>query len=359
MRASRLLTAAIAASLAAAAVPAARGASVPVPPPSFGAVPQANPALGPRAYFAFDLAPGATASDGIVVENSSGSPETLRIGASSGATAVGSGDAFVGAFEPCRGAACWVSGLPAEVTLAAHERRTIPFTVHVPAGSPQRQYLAGITIQPGGASAPVTVGSNGSAGASAVIVHQVNVGVAVTVGTLSQLRSSLSITSVTATLVGSTPRLLVREKNTGETFLHARGGATCTSSGQSYTFTVASGTILPGDTAVLTVNAPNLAPGGASHCTLQLQYPGGSASRWKGEVAVPAVRQVTRVHTGPGAYSTLPASAGTPTWAVALIAVGAVLVALLLALVAVLAFRLRRRGGRDAAPESREHHARA
>ena len=320
-------------------------AAVPTAANEFGAAPKPDAALGPRGYFTFTLQPGATAHDSVVVENGSDTPTALKISASKGATANGSGDAYVGAFAPCSGSACWISGLPATVTLGPHKSRAIPFTVNVPGGTALRQYLAGITVEPVKSSAPVSVGANKTAGARAVIIHQVNVGVAITVGTLSQLRSSVQIVGVTTATIGSTPRLLVEERNTGQTFMHSIGGAVCTADGRRREFRVISSTILPGEEAVLTVNALGLPLGGSAHCVITAGAPGSASAVWKGNVTVPSVKPRKVIHTGPGAYSSLPSSGGTPNWAIALIAVGAAVALLLLALVGMLVFRHRHRSG--------------
>ena len=68
------------------------------------------------------------------------------------------------------------------MTLAPGTRESIPFTVRVPAGTPRRQYLAGITAQLAAKPKATKVGQHGKATAKAIIVEQVTVGVAVTVG---------------------------------------------------------------------------------------------------------------------------------------------------------------------------------
>jgi hypothetical protein len=332
-------------------------AAIPTGGTEFGAAPKPDATLGPRAYFSFTMSAGGTTHDAVVVDNSSATATALKIGASRGATATGSGDAYVGAYGPCSGPACWISGLPATVTVGPHKSRTIPFTVTVPAGTPDRQYLAGITVEPVKSSAPVSVGGNQTAGAEAVIIHQVNVGIAITIGDLSRLTSRLEIVGLTTATIGSTPRLLVEERNTGQTFMHSVGGAVCTGDGHTHEFQVVASTILPGEEAVLTVNAPGLPLGASLHCVVNASYPGGSAAAWKGNVVVPAVAKTKVVHTGPGSYSTLPASKGTPNWAIALIAVGAVVALLLLALVLMVFFRQRRGPGGRSDDASRSRHS--
>jgi len=301
---------------------------------AFGAAPVTKAHLGARSYFSFTLQPGGVARDAVVVSNTAAAPVTLKLGASAGTTANGSGDGYAGAYGGCRAAACWIHGLPATVTLPAKGRKTLAFTVSVPSGTPLRQYLAGITIEPAQSGGPTSLGSKGGAGAQAVITRQVNVGVAITVGSLSQLVSRLLISAVSTSSIGTTPRLLVHERNVGQTFVHAKGAAVCTANGGRYWFSVVSETVLPGDTAVLTVNAPGLPGGKTASCTVKLNSATGGSAAWRGTVHVPKLTSTPVVHTAPGVYTALPKKT-TPWWAFALVGIGAAAVVLLGVLVVV------------------------
>ena len=123
----------------------------------------------------------------------------------------------------CTGAGCWVSGLPATVTLAPGARRVLAFTVAVPRRTPPGQYLVGITAESATRPRAVRVGSNGAASASIIILDKATVGVAVTVGRLSRLRTALVIPEVSAWWIGSTPRLYIPVRNTGQAFARATG----------------------------------------------------------------------------------------------------------------------------------------
>ena len=76
-------------------------------------------------------------------------------------------------------------------------------------------------------------------------------------------------------------------------------------------------------------------------CAVRLGYGNGNRliATWAGLVTVPAPPRVSIIHTGPGAYSIVPAAAGIPVWAIALLIIGA----LLLAAMAVLLLRQHRR----------------
>jgi len=80
----------------------------------------------------------------------------------------------------CAGPGCWVSGLPSAVTVAPGASKALRFRVRVPRGTRPAQYLSGITAQLSAHRRAVRVGGRHSA--RAVIIDQVTVGVAVTIG---------------------------------------------------------------------------------------------------------------------------------------------------------------------------------
>ena len=87
-------------------------------------------------------------------------------------------------------------------------------------------------------------------------------------------------------------------------------------------------TVLPGDAAVLPVNTPGLG-GGELPCTVRLRDDAGHAADWSGTVDVATPAPVRTIHTGAGAYSTVPAGNPVPAWAIALLVMGALILAAL------------------------------
>ena len=311
---------------------------------TFGATPVPTKNGVSRAYFTFTLQPGGLARDKIVVSNSSARPVTLSISVSNGTTARGSGGAFATGRSRCEGAACWVHGLPTRVVLGSHKLRVIPFTVRVPTGTRLRQYLAGITVQPATPPAATTLHSRGGIGANAIVIHQVNVGVAFTVGSLAAMKSRMEIVKVAPVGLGDLARLLIYERNVGDTFLKATGQAICVAGKTRHAYPVSSDTVLPGDTTDLAVNTPGLPSGANLRCRVTLAYPGasglvGAPADWRGTVQLPKLKKPHVVQTGPGSYAEVPKS-HVPRWAIALIAAGG---ALVLALIVVIVVLLRRR----------------
>ncbi len=303
------------------------GASSAPGPGPFGLAPAPTAAGQPRPYFELTIAPGGSATDVAIISNDGTGTERLRVGTSDGITAANSGSAFGGFTPKCSGVGCWVTGLPATVTLAPRTARAFGFRVAVPAGTPPAQYLAGITVAAAAPPRPVHIKAHGSVSFNVVVVDQVTVGVAVTVGSLGRLRTKLVVTAVTAGSIGSLQRLYVHVRNTGQTFARASGTLSCRAGGQDRLFRVIVDTVLPGGEAALPVNAPGLG-GGELPCTVRLHDDAGHGVEWSGTVGVATPARVRTIHTGAGAYSTVPGNP-VPWWAVALLVIGVLILAAL------------------------------
>ena len=323
--------------LAAPVSAAAPAAGTPGSNGSFGLSPAPDASGRAQPYFELNLPAGGTSTATALVTNGGRTAETLRIGRSAGVTAGNGGSGFSGAFHPCSGPACWLASLPPVVTVPGGTMKAFGFRVRVPSGIRPGQYLAGITAELATAPKPVQLGKHGPTSAKAVIVRQVSVAVAVTVGQHAALTTRLHITRVFGSAIGPLPRLNIVLANTGQTFAHAAGSAVCSGPGKPGRYTVYADTVLPGDHATIPANATGLAEGATSRCTVRLTYGSGQVATWTGPVTIPAVPRVHLVAVGNGDYAALP-EGGIPPWAIALIVLGA----LLLAGLAVIMLRLRR-----------------
>lgn len=306
---------------------------------SFGLTPTPSPTGRQRSYFDLAVSPGGSVQDTVIVSNTRAAVEDLKIGVSSAITAANSGTAYQSPSRACAGPACWVTGLPARLSLAPHERRLLAFRVAVPDGTAPAQYLVGITAEPATPPAAVHVGSNGQASAEAIFINKVTTGVAVTVGSLSRMRTGLTVSQVTATWIGSTPRLLIPVSNDGQRFVRATGTISCGAGADSRSYRVVMQTVLPGGSAMLPVNAPGL-DRGQLPCTVRLDDDTEHPVSWSGTVNLPTTTQARVFHTGNGAYSVLPPST-TPIWAITLTVIGVLILAALLALLVL--HHMRRR----------------
>jgi hypothetical protein len=318
----------------------------------FGLTPAPDSDGSEAPYFMLTVAAGGSAVGTALISNLGQTAELLRVSQATGVTAGNGGSAFSGSFQHCSATGCWVNGLPGVVSLPAGSSEQLPFLVRVPAGTKPGQYLSGISAEAAARPASVQVGSNGKATARAVIIERVTVGVAVTVGDLSEMVTRLRIPGVSGEAIGPTARLNIRLVNTGQTFAHGTGTAACTATGRIRSFTVYASTVLPHDQAVIAVNGPGLPEGVAMPCTVRIRYGRGLVVSWAGMVTVPAPPRTRIIHTGPGAYAVIPAST-IPGWAIALIVIGV----LVLAALVLLLLRMRRRSpGHHAGRTGAEQH---
>jgi hypothetical protein len=323
---------------AVAAGPAAAGSA----PGQFGLVPAPAPGGAARGYFTMTIAPGGTARDSIVFRNYGATTEVLRADVASGTTAADSGSAFGGLSGACAGTACWVTGIPGEITLRPYASRTVPFQVAVPGRTQPGQYLAGITAQPATRPRPVRLKGNGHSTPQIVFIGRVTIGVAVTVGKLAELDTRLAVTGVTASWMVTAVRLAVGVDNHGHRFTKANGAVSCTLGATTRRYAVHMDTVLPGQGAALPVTGTGMGAG-AWLCTVRLKDSGGAIDTWSGDVTVPGTVPPApeRVASGEYAYT---ANTSMPSWAMALFVLGA----LILSLSVILLRRGRmRRGGRS------------
>ena len=299
-----------------------------------------SPYGGSAPYFTLNVAPGHSVTTSALLSNPSNTTEKLIISRSTGVTAGNGGTSFSQAFGRCSGVGCWITDLSPTVTLLPGTGEKLQFTVTVPRGTAPGQYLAGVTAEAAAKPKPVKIRSNGKANGQVIILDQVTVAVAVTVGTASELTTRLEVPGVSATAIGSMIRLNIDLANAGQTFAHGTGTATCGAAGQRHTYKFYASTVLPKERAVIAANLPGLtASGTAVPCTVRINYADHLSATWSGMVTMPAASTSRVVHTGLGDYSTVPAG-GIPPWATALIVIGVLLVAAAV----VLIVRVRGRG---------------
>jgi hypothetical protein len=277
-------------------------------------------------YFNFSVASGGrTLAGQLLITGEDRTPIALDVAPAIGITAAYSGYAYVSiASKKCAESSCWLHGLPSHLTVKYHQQVVVSFTVHVPNGIPLGQYLAGVTVQP--AVTPRSPRPASGTGATSTLIHQVIIGVAVTVG--SGYPHGLSIPDVTGTRIGSSPGLLIDETDGGRAFEHPAGAVTLDgSTGRVWHFAAVSGTVLPSDSAQLRVLAPNVPPG-TYPASAYLRYDSGhKIARWSGTVVIPAATKQP-VSVPPGArVIVVHEGGGVPIWALALVFVVALALA--------------------------------
>ncbi|MCU1389605.1 MAG: hypothetical protein JWL72_2943 [Ilumatobacteraceae bacterium] len=308
---------------------------------SVHAGPQADPGT-PASYFALSAAPGITIDEVLLIANPEEQPCNVSLAATYGQTATNSGDTYPPiAPGTCQRVGCWMTGLPATVTVPASSRVTVPFQVTVPAGTLPGQYLAGVLARPVGTPSIDATAAADQPQVGAAVTTSVGIGVAITVP--GALQPSLTIAQVTVDTKADAPLLEIVVRNTGNTWEHPSAGAEIDLGGSAGPVKVEVGanTILPGDSATLTVRVPGSTSG--THATNVTLWYGdhADAAHWTGDLAYPspaaaAPGQPAESGTSPGVIRT----SSVPGWLLpVLVALGLVIVALLV----VLALLLRRR----------------
>ncbi len=292
----------------------------------FGLAPVSTGHGRPSLYFQLTVTAGRSARSAIIIANLGNKTQKLKIGRALGITATNGGSAYRPLLGGCAGSGCWVTGLPRVVTLPAGTEERLNFTVRVPAFTAPGQYLGGISAGPYTPPPPVVLGSNKKSSTRAVIVQDVTIGVAVTVGQLSSLTTQFRIPGVLGSIEGSTARLSIRLDNAGQTFAHATGTASCAAGGSQHSYAVHVATILPGDHAQVAVNAPGLPEGATLPCKVSLYYGNHQTVSWAGMVRIPGAPATRVIHTANGAYTVIP-KGGVPPWAMALIGIGVLILA--------------------------------
>ncbi len=309
---------------------------------SFGMTPATAASGQPRSYFNFSVRPGQTVRDSVVVTNLSHNYERLQMTVAKGVTATNSGSAYENVNGRCVGPSCWVSGLPPTIVLAPKEQRLVGFAVSVPSFVGRGQYLTGITVLAAKNPKAVQVGKRGHSSAQAIVIDEVTVGVALTIGDLSKLTTRLRIGQVSTQWIGTMPRLNIPVANTGQTFVRATGKIRCLSGARTHSYGVTMETVLPEGGAALPVNAPGLQVGSFA-CQVRLRTDTGSLVRWSGRVSLASTVATRTYHPAKGVYVSLPEPT-TPAWAIALMVLGGLIFFTLL-----LMLIRRRRGVRAAA----------
>jgi len=304
-------------------------------------------------YFQVTITPGKVGDLALMVANPENRRCQVDLNASYGQTAVNSGDTYPAvARGRCKRTSCWLSGLPASVVLPPRARILVPFRVTVPVGTHPGQYLAGVLARPyvrPGQAAP-------SPGARVGAFVNTSVGIGVAIIVPGPLHPLLSVPSVNLGTDGGTPLLRIVEHNAGNTWEHPAGGAViAVGQERAVRFGVSSSTILPGDSATLTLPVTGT-PSGRHATTVILWYAHDAKKAvWTSVISYPVSAAPA---PSPHGSQVVVTTVETPGWVIVL---ALTLGALVLVLVTALLFLMFRRRRYDDAhePPGPRHHRRA
>jgi len=205
--------------------------------------------LSGGAYFNYNLQAGAGISDEALVVNNSAGPVSLSLYAADGATAINGGTAFAGNEEDRNGVRSWLSIETSNVDLPAGESVPVPFSLQVPATATPGDHVAGIIVE-----APPKAGPGGGIGAAVIE----RVGVAVVVHIPGPSDEALTLGNICLNQETGSNYFEVPIANDGNLLTRAEGTLRLEYDDGSEVFQrdIVLGTVLPGDSTELRMDAP-------------------------------------------------------------------------------------------------------
>ncbi len=304
--------------------------------------PFVTPGSPASSYFDLRLRRSSVTTEALVVANPQPYPCRVTLVPAYGATAVNGGDSYVPVqHAACRGASCWLGGLPETLILPPRGRENVAFPISVPRNAASGQYLAGVIAEPASPPPPAKLRSAGNQQGvvSAAVVARVAIGVAITIP--GSLVPRLSVPQVLLSTATVPPSLQVVVANTGNTWIHPRGHLRLTLHSGTTTVALRAATVLPGSNASIDVPVGQLPPG-PHQVSVDLPYGPGRAANWQGTINFPSSSDTPP--PWPGTATTIITEPTVPRWIVVLLVALAAALLLLGATVAFILLRRRRHG---------------
>jgi hypothetical protein len=221
------------------------------------------------AYFTYTLEPGASIDDEAMVVNDSQENLALKLYAADGITAINGGTAFAAADEERTGLRSWITTTISDLDMAQGDAVPVPFTIQVPADAAPGDHVAGWVVE----GPPKTGGS----GVAASVVERV--GVAVVVHVPGPTEEHLSVGSLCLNQETGSNYFEASVENDGNVLTKANGNLLLTTKDGTEVFDrpVELGTVLPGDTTLLRLDAPFDPGPGSFVADLTLKQPDGTS----------------------------------------------------------------------------------
>jgi hypothetical protein len=323
--------------------------------------PTTAPGQPSAGYFELTLQPGRPQTQAVLVANPNPFACRVLLQPAQAQTAGNSGETYppIASGAACIASSCWLTGLPATVTVPANGRVEVPFTVHVPAGTRPGEYLAGVVAEPADpAAAPsLAAGSGGRSVVGARVVARVALGVAVTVPGPQDPEFLITGVRITGSDVQGQPIVAVTEFDGGNTWDRPAGTITIDApAGKTAArgLALTSATVLPGDSATLSLAISGVS-GGRHTVHVVLGYDNKRKQAvWTGSLVFPTAAGL--LHVGNSTVVSVTGSrSGIPTWLIGVIAALGTLVLFLLSALLFLLTRRRRRRKVVVAPGKHAH----
>ena len=219
-------------------------------------------------FFNYALAPGESISDEALVINMGDSPITLELYAADGVTSVNGGVTYTRPGEPGKGVRHWLSTNVSQVTLEPEETLTVPFTLNVPVGVDNGDWVAGLVVE-----APPRPGAEGIA---LNVVERV--GVAVVVHVPGSPTQTLTLNNACYNGADGSNYFQMTVTNPGNVLSRGSGSFTLASqTEEEVVFEQAAdlGSVIPGDETLLRIEPPMRPSPGDYVATTVLEQPNG------------------------------------------------------------------------------------
>jgi hypothetical protein len=258
-------------------------------------------------YYAFEAAPGSATTQSLVVRNDRARPLVADVEAVDAYTGAATGANYDPPGTEPSGTGTWIVVATPEVTLQPGERRSVDFTVHVPAGTKPGVYLAGISASVPTQDDPAPTATTAPPkGASFKVTLQAQRVFAVEVTVPGPSAPKLVVTGARATATPDGVALLIGMENRGNAYARGSGTISVGDTGLQKRFRV--DTFIPGTKIEYRVPwTKDVVPGNHDIAVL-LRYGDGRETNWNGTVAINQSAQAqlesdlakTRVPSGGG-----------------------------------------------------------
>jgi hypothetical protein len=175
-------------------------------------------------YFVLPGSPGATIQSAIEVLNTGDQAGSASIYAVDGTTGQTSGAVYRSRQEKRKDVGSWIQLSKTSVTLPAHSKETIPFTVSVPSDAFAGQHLGGIVAAPANLAGTRTL-SKTKRSSFQVKIRELSV-VAVQVNLPGPQVVKMAITGIHASGIPGRQSILIGLSNVGNVFVKGKGSLT-------------------------------------------------------------------------------------------------------------------------------------
>ena len=227
-----------------------------------------------NSYFEYDAGAGEVIEDVVVVQNLGAEPVQLALYAADAQTADNGGITFPNKDQTASEAGTWLTLAENELTLAPNEKREVPFTFAIPAGT-TGEHAGGIVAQRLDSQA-----ANSSEGSGVSFVPSVGMTVLVKIaGTVPQ--QQLDITNLTSQTSRGQQAIIATLQNSGNVGVRTEGTLTIRSANGATEpeIPIRLGYFLAGDTLTYPIALDSALPEGEYDITLSLKHEGGPVER--------------------------------------------------------------------------------